>query len=201
MIDDCTALILAGGDSRRMGRDKTALQLGGQSLLQRTIELMRALFPAVLLSVRQPLGGLDAGIVQVCDGIPDAGPLAGLCAGLRRAATPWIFAVATDMPYLRPETVLRLAARCGAHQAVVPIVAGHPQPLAAFYAASALPAFQSALDGAENRSLRAALAALDVCHVDEHSLRDVDADLQSFVDLDTPEDLARARRYFGERAP
>jgi molybdopterin-guanine dinucleotide biosynthesis protein A len=181
-----------------MGRDKAALQLGGQSLLQRTLDLMRALFPALLLSVRQPRGDLDARIAQICDGIPDAGPLAGLCAGLRRAATPWVFAVATDMPYLRPEIILRLAVRRGAHQAVVPIVAGHPQPLAAFYAASALPALQAALDNAQTRGLRRALAALDVCHVDEYSLRDTDASLRSFVDLDTPEDFAEARWYFGE---
>ncbi|MDR1461566.1 MAG: molybdenum cofactor guanylyltransferase [Azoarcus sp.] len=201
MIDDCTALILAGGDSRRMGRDKAVLRLGGQSLLQRTINLMQTLFPVVLLSVRQPRGGLDASITQVCDGISSAGPLAGLYAGLRRATTPWVFAVATDMPYLRAETILQLAARRGAHQAVVPIAAGHPQALAAFYAVSALPAFQAALDGAENRSLQAALAALDVCRVDERSLCDADANPQSFIDLDTPEDFARARRYFGRYTP
>ncbi|MDR0702860.1 MAG: molybdenum cofactor guanylyltransferase [Azoarcus sp.] len=201
MIDDCTALILAGGDSRRMGCDKASLQLGGQSLLQRTLDLMRMLFPAILLSVRQPRAGLDGSIAQIRDDIPNAGPLAGLCAGLRRAATPWVFAVAADMPYLRPEIILRLAALRGTHQAVVPVAAGHPQPLAAFYATSALPAFQSALDSAQTRGLRRALAALDVRHVDERRLRDADATLQSFIDLDTPQDFAEAQRRFEEHFP
>ncbi|MDR2093095.1 MAG: molybdenum cofactor guanylyltransferase [Azoarcus sp.] len=198
MIGDCTALILAGGDSRRMGRDKADLQLGGQSLLQRTLDLMRAIFPATLLSVSQPRGDLDTSIPQIRDDIPNAGPLAGLCAGLRHAATPWVFAVATDMPYLRPEIILRLAALRGMHQAVVPIVAGHPQPLAAFYATSALPTLRAALENAQTRGLRRALAALDVCHVDETGLRDADATLQSFTDLDTPQDFAEARRHFDE---
>ncbi|MDR3213493.1 MAG: molybdenum cofactor guanylyltransferase [Azoarcus sp.] len=197
MIDDCTALILAGGDSRRMGRDKTTLELDGQSLLQRTLALMRTLFPAVLVSVRHPRADLDA--PQVCDDVPAAGPLAGLCAGLRHAQTPWIFAVAVDMPWLRPEVIIHLAAQRGNHQAIVPIVAGHPQSLAAFYAATALPALQAALDGAGKHDLRSTLAALDVCRVDERHLREVDATLQSFTDLDTPEDLAQARRHFGNR--
>ncbi|MDR0633798.1 MAG: molybdenum cofactor guanylyltransferase [Azoarcus sp.] len=197
MIDDCTALILAGGDSRRMGRDKTALPLGGQSLLQRTLALMRTLFPAVLVSVRQPRADIDA--PQVRDEIPSAGPLAGLCAGLREAGTPWVFAVAADMPYLRPEVIAYLAAQRGGHQAVVPVVAGHPQSLSAFYAASALPALQATLTGAGRHALRTTLAALDVDYVDERRLRELDPTLQSFTDLDTPQDLAAARRDFENR--
>jgi molybdopterin-guanine dinucleotide biosynthesis protein A len=196
MIGDCTALILAGGDSRRMGHDKAALQLGGQSLLQRMIDAMRALFPVVLLSVRQARHDIDASIAQIRDDIPDAGPLAGLCAGLRQAATPWVFAVATDMPYLRPEIIRHLAARRADCQAVVPIAAGHPQAVAAFYAATALPALQAVLSGAGKHSLQTALHALDVRYVDEQDLRSLDPDLQSFVDLDTPEDLASARQHF-----
>ena len=52
MIPDCTALILAGGLSTRMGQDKTRLELDGKSLLQRAIEAMQSLFPSVLVSVR-----------------------------------------------------------------------------------------------------------------------------------------------------
>ncbi|MDR2259786.1 MAG: molybdenum cofactor guanylyltransferase [Azoarcus sp.] len=197
MIDDCTALILAGGVSRRMGRDKAVLQLGGQSLLQRATGLARALFPAILLSVQQPRGDIDPAIPQVCDDVAAAGPLAGLCAGLRRAATPWVFAMAVDMPYLRPEIILRLAALRANHQAVVPVAAGHLQCLAAFYAATALPALQSVLESAGARSMRTALTVLDVRCVDEYSLYAAGAHPQSFADLDTPEDFAGARRYFG----
>jgi molybdopterin-guanine dinucleotide biosynthesis protein A len=199
MIDDCTALILAGGDSRRMGCDKAALQLvGGQSLLQHTLEAMRALFPAVLLSVRQPRDDIDASVLQIRDEIPDAGPLAGLCAGLQHAATPWVFAVATDMPRLQPEIIRHLAARREDCQAVVPIAAGHPQALAAFYAATALPALQAVLREAGKHSLRTALSALETCYVDEQELRGLDPDLQSFIDLDTPEDFARAQLHSRE---
>ncbi|GHT83286.1 putative molybdenum cofactor guanylyltransferase [Betaproteobacteria bacterium] len=191
MITDCTALILAGGHSRRMGCDKTALQFDGQSLLQRMVDLMQTLFPAVLVSVRQIRADID--VAQVCDEIPDAGPLAGLCAGLARVETPWVFAVAADMPGLLPEVVEQLATCRKINQAVVPVINGFPQPLTAFYATSTLPALKAALARGE-RSVHASLIGLNVCRVDETSLRRTDAQLTSFNDLDTPEDVAAWRK-------
>jgi len=76
---------------------------------------------------------------------------------------------------------------------VVPVVAGHPQPLAAFYTVGALAVIQDLLAGDGKRSLRAALERLNVCYVDESELRAADPGLRSFFDLDTPEDLAQAR--------
>lgn len=188
MIDDCTGLILAGGDSRRMGRDKTALEFDGQTLLQRAVDLLQGVFPQVLVSVRQPRG--DVAAPQVLDELPDAGPLAGLCAGLARSATPWVFAMAADMPFLRPEVIRELAARRDGYDAVVPVVQGHPQPLAAYYAATALPALRAVLAGPGKRSLRAALEQLNVVFVHEDQLLSADPARQSFIDLDTPADLA-----------
>ncbi|WP_153109089.1 molybdenum cofactor guanylyltransferase [Propionivibrio limicola] len=191
MIEDCTALILAGGDSRRMGFDKTALTLDGQTLLQRAIERMQAVFPRVLVSVRQPRADVD--VPQVFDAFPDAGPLAGLCAGLAEAKTGWVFAVAADMPFVSPALVEQLAARREGFEAVVPVVGGCPQPLAAFYAVAALPSLRATLAGPGKHSLRAALERLLVCRVDEKSLLAADPELASFVDLDTPADVAVAR--------
>jgi molybdopterin-guanine dinucleotide biosynthesis protein A len=170
-----------------MGCDKTALQFYGQSLLQRMVCLMQTLFPAVLVSVRQVRADID--VPQVCDEIPDAGPLAGLCAGLERIETSWVFAVAADMPGLLPEIIEQLAACRKTYQAVVPVVDGFPQPLTAFYATSTLPVLKAALIRGE-RSVYASLAALAVCRVDENSLRCADAQSGSFIDLDTPEDVA-----------
>ena len=80
MIDDCLAVIMAGGDSQRMGRDKASLVLGEQTLMQRVAEIMQVVFPQVVVSVRTPRA--DIALPQVCDVFSDLGPLAGLCAGL-----------------------------------------------------------------------------------------------------------------------
>lgn len=191
MIEDCTALILAGGDSRRMGQDKATLVLDGETLLQHVAAAMQQVFPKVMVSVRQPRNGVA--LPQVCDEVAASGPLAGLAAGLAQANTPWLFAVACDMPFITPAVAQGLAALRGQHQAVVPVVEGHAQPLAAFYAQSALTAMRASLAG-EDKSLRGMLRKLDVLYVDEAQLRACDPQLRSFVDLDTPQDFAAAQR-------
>lgn len=194
MIEDCTAIILAGGDSQRMGRDKANVLLGDQTLLQHVIATMQQIFPRVIVSVRQPRPEID--LPQICDANTgagmDAGPLAGLAASLGQITTPWAFAVACDMPFVTPAMVEYLAQQRPGNQAVVPVVQGYPQPLAAFYASSCLDPIRVHLaDGGKN-SLRAILERLQVRYVEEAELLKVDAALRSFFDLDTPQDVALA---------
>ena len=199
MIDDCTAIVLAGGESRRMGCDKATFQLDGQTLLNRVLAIVQPLFPRVLVSVRQPRPDIDW--PQIVDPHDAAGPLAGLYAGLAHASaerTPWIFAVATDMPFVKPALIEHLARRRDNVQAVIPVVQGHPQALAGFYSATCLETVRAVLAGNGKHSLRSALEQLDVCYVDESELTPGDPGLSSFFDLDTPQDVADA---LGRKAP
>ncbi|HYR05292.1 MAG TPA: molybdenum cofactor guanylyltransferase [Gallionella sp.] len=189
MIKDCTAIVMAGGGSRRMGCDKANLIVGEKILLQTVAATMQQLFPRVIVSVRQPRAGID--LLQVCDEQPDGGPLAGLVAGLSHITTPWAFAVACDMPFIVPEVVELLAGYRSWHQAVVPVVHGHSQPLAAFYAASCLVPLRAGLV-AQQKRLRNVLEQLDVHYVDEAGMLEADPYLRSFFDLDTPQDVALA---------
>lgn len=191
MIADCTALILAGGDSRRMGRDKATLVLDGATLLERVTATMQQIFPKVMVSVRQPRSGVD--MPQVCDEQEAGGPLVGLIAGLAKADTPWVFVVACDMPFVVREVVEHLATLRDEHQAVVPVIGGFAQPLAAFYSISALETMRASL-AAGDKSLRGALKNLDVRYVKEDELRECDPQLRSFFDLDTPQDFAAAQK-------
>ena len=189
MIADCTAIILAGGNSQRMGRDKANLLLGEKTLLQTVTATMQPLFPQLIVSVRQLREAVD--VPQICDEQSDGGPLAGLASSLSRVTTPWIFAVACDMPFVVPGVVEQLARHRAQHQAVVPVVQGHPQPLAAFYASSCLAVMRENL-AAQQKSLKKILGQLDVCYVDEAELLAADPQLRSFFDLDTPQDVAAA---------
>lgn len=199
MIADCTAVILAGGESRRMGQDKANLPLGGRTLLQSVIATMQPLFAEVIISLRQPRP--EIALPQVCDNPLHIGPLAGLAAGLERAATPWVFAVACDMPFITPAVIEYLARQRAGHQAVVPVVQGYPQPLAAFYAASGLAAARDCLNGNGKHSLRALLEHLQVRYVNEAGMPDAchaSTTLKtngSFFDLDTPEDVLLAIKH------
>ena len=190
MIADCTAIILAGGDSSRMGQDKANLQFGDQTLLQKISATMQQLFPTQLVSVRQRRAETE--LPQVCDVLADGGPLAGLDAALKSVTTPWVFVVACDMPFVSRAVVEKLALQREKCQAVVPVVQGQPQPLAAFYARESATQVREILAGNGRHSMRALLERLDVCYVDEAQLRDADPLLCSFFDLDTPQDFAVA---------
>lgn len=197
MITDCTAIILAGGDSQRMGSDKADLLLDGQTLLQSVAATMQLAFPQVILSVRQHRPEID--LAQVCDNPAFGGPLAGLATALARVDTPWAFAVACDMPFVKLSVIELLAQKRDGCQAVVPMVQGYPQPLAAFYARECLDLMWAHLESGGKNSLWAMLEKLDVRYVDEAEILAADAGLRSFFDLDTPQDVQRAKHEDGKQ--
>ncbi|MCX7192997.1 MAG: molybdenum cofactor guanylyltransferase [Proteobacteria bacterium] len=188
MIANCTALILAGGESRRMGQDKANLMLGEQTLLQRVSAIVQPLFSETLVSVRAPRADCD--LIQVCDNPAHAGPLAGLAAGLEGAKTAWIFAVACDMPFITSQLIEYISEFRKDYDAVVPVVESFPQPMAAFYATRCLGVLHEILSGNGKKSPRTLLDKLNVRYVNEAELQA--ADLRSFFDLDTPEDMSIA---------
>ena len=95
-----SGIVLAGGASRRMGRDKRFLDLNGVSLLERVLARLRPLVSELIVVTRdpEPLAGLDARAVT--DRYPGMGVLAGVHAGLSAARNDWAFVVAGDMPLL-----------------------------------------------------------------------------------------------------
>jgi len=136
---DLTALLLAGGRSRRFGTDKARAVVDGTPMLRRVYETARALTPHVLLSVRADgdfyFDLVPPEVPRLLDSVPEAGPLAGLVAGLRAARTPWLLALACDLPFLNEATLRRLLAdRSPDFDAVVPVTSdGRRQPLCALY--------------------------------------------------------------------
>ena len=189
MIVDCTALILAGGDSRHMGQDKALMMLEGKSLLEHVTVTMQSLFPKVIVSVRHLREDVET--LQVCDQHDASGPLAGLIAGLSQVDTPWAFAVACDMPFVNKAVIMHLASMRAGYQAVVPVVQEHVQPLAAFYATNTLNEMRNSF-ATGDMSLRGVLEKIKVKYISEVELRANDPQLRSFFDLDTPQDFEQA---------
>ncbi|MBX3746704.1 MAG: molybdenum cofactor guanylyltransferase [Verrucomicrobiae bacterium] len=129
-----SAVILAGGASSRMGRDKAWIELDGHPLLRRQLDLARAAGADDLWISGRPdtdYSGLDAPVLL--DRTPGLGPLAGLHRGLEAARHDLVLALAVDLARLTPDW-LRLVAGHGAPGCgAVPVADGRPQPLAAFY--------------------------------------------------------------------
>lgn len=148
------AVLLAGGKSSRMGRDKSALLVSGRPLWERQLEVLRGTEPAELFISGKcdgPYAG--CGVEILADEYADAGPLAGIASALRRCGCEWLLVLAVDMPamtgdYLR---ILLDGAR-GSGAGVIPCgVGGRLEPLAAVYPRAALRFAEQCLGVGERR--------------------------------------------------
>jgi molybdopterin-guanine dinucleotide biosynthesis protein A len=145
-----SAALLAGGESRRMGKDKATLLFRGKALWQIQLELLRKLAPKeIFVSARTDPVWRPADVQFVADDPPSRGPISGLAASLAQMRTKHLLALAIDMPFITEKylTFLRsqIEARCG----VIPKIEDRFEPLAAIYPQEALANFQRALSGAD----------------------------------------------------
>jgi molybdenum cofactor guanylyltransferase len=129
-----SAVILAGGKSSRMGRDKAWLKVGGQTLLARQIEIAREIGAReILISGRPGVDYAEFDCRVVKDQWPDAGPLAGIAAALEATTATRLLVLAVDMPNMSAGCLQRLVASCTETTGAVPRVNGNIEPLAAVY--------------------------------------------------------------------
>lgn len=135
-----SAVILAGGKSSRMGRDKAFLEIDGKTLLARQIAVARAAGALdVFISGRADTNYSAFDGLVLRDQFQQAGPLAGIERSLDAMATPLLLVLAVDLPGMSPEYLRQLFARCEGHVGVIPRIAGQIEPLAAFYPKAAGP--------------------------------------------------------------
>jgi len=141
-----SAVLLVGGESRRMRRDKATLEWCGRPLWQWQIEKLRAARPReILLSARSDVAWRPADIKLVLDVSLSRGPLSGLTAALAAAETDHLLALAIDMPFITTAHLRRLCDRATNGIGVVPMINGRAEPLCAIYPREAQAIFEQAL--------------------------------------------------------
>jgi molybdopterin-guanine dinucleotide biosynthesis protein A len=142
------ALLLAGGESRRMGRDKATIELAGRPLWQRQLELLRGLKPEeIFVSARSRPSWLPDTVQLLLDDAPSRGPLSGLTKGLAAMRRTHLLVLAVDMPFMTAGELRSLGERASEGRGVVPTIADRAEPLAAIYPAEAAVDFHAALQG------------------------------------------------------
>lgn len=180
-----TAIVLCGGRSTRMGRDKGALPFGGETMLDRVVRIVRQVAGEVIVVARADQA-VPAGVRVIHDPVEDQGPLAGIAAGLAASTTDLNIVVACDMPLINPAVLQRLADAIGAHDACVAVADGHASALCGIYRSRVSADAERLLAAGERRVMRL-LDAVQTKRVDAAELRDIDPELATFVSCDTPE--------------
>lgn len=198
-----SAVVLAGGLSSRLGRDKRRLRLwgeGGPTLLERTVATVGALCAEVVVVLNDPEGwpGLPARLVG--DQYPDGGALGGIASGLAGAAHPYALVVACDMPLLSAPLLAAMLARPRDYDVLVPRspTPGAArnnldiEPLHAIYSRACLGPIHDTLE-ASRRQIAAFFPAVRVAYVEPAEIARHDPRGFSFLNINTVEQLADAR--------
>lgn len=150
---DVTGLVLCGGASRRMGSDKALLSFAGGRVIDGPLRALGELAPRVLLATGAEPRYTDLGLECVLDAVADAGPLAGLCAGLEASRTEWLAVLSCDLPLARADVLGALLerARTARWDAALLELPRGTQPLYAVYRISCLGPVRAALRRGERR--------------------------------------------------
>ena len=203
-------IVLAGGRSTRLGRDKASEVLAGKSLLQRAIDASGAVASryVIVTAKGQHLPGVtsDALLETVEDAYAETGPLGGIFTGLRAlegtsnaaVSESHALVVACDMPLLQPALLQLLVRLAFGHEAVAPVRGGLPEPLCAVYSVACIEPARRLLERGAFK-LSGLLDAVDALRMPEEEWRIADPEGISFLNVNREEDLARARELI-ERA-
>lgn len=202
---DYAAIILCGGESRRMGHPKHMLRYGQQTALERILHQLESLVNQVVVvgAVQQtidvPLHMRKVAVTH--DRVANQGPLEGLASGwlrLDRQATA-VFVCSCDVPLLAAEVVIQLFRQLETWEAAVPIHGRTPCPLTAVYSAHALPVIHRLL-GEGCRRMRDLVDRLSVRLISTHRFQQVDPDLLSFENVNSRVDYERVLAKWREVA-
>jgi len=184
------AVVLCGGFSRRMGREKWSLPFGEESLLERTVRIVGGVVSEVVVVAREGQD-VDGPFRIARDPAEGLGPLAGLVAGLEAVEAERVFLTACDAPFLAPALVRRLLDLSRGFEVTVPKIGGFQVSTTAVYSRSVLESARALI--AERRLRPVFLAeSHSFREVTEAELRDVDPELRSFRGCNTPEEYERA---------
>ncbi len=189
-----TGVVLAGGASSRMGRNKAALQIQGKPLLTRVVERLKRAITAVMVVGPPELRSLSSGVLVVPDAQPGLGPLGGIATALQTATTSHIFVVGCDMPFVEPALVRRMI-DCSIESpdadAIVLRSARGTEQLHAVYKRTCLPHITLQLAQGD-RSVRHLLQNVRVLEIGPEEAAKYDPAGLSTFNVNWPEDWLRA---------
>ncbi|MFO8058107.1 MAG: molybdenum cofactor guanylyltransferase [bacterium] len=185
-----TGMILAGGKSTRMGRDKALLKVEGLTVIRRVAD---ALSPccsrlAVVCGPDDDYGFLGLPVIRDLE--PGEGVFMGLYSGLCRMETERALVAGCDMPYIRTSLAAHLAELSESADIVVPRIRGNYEPLFATYSKACLAPARDLLDSGEKR-IRKLYELVPTGVVEEEEIKRFDPDLSTFVNLNFPADLEK----------
>lgn len=191
-MPDVSGVVLAGGQSRRLGTNKAFVKVGGVALIDRVLHQLGQLSDDVLIVTNDPVTYQGLGVSVVEDAIPGGGSLGGIYTGLALAGHERAVAVGCDMPFLDLGLLRFMILLSEKYDVVIPSLEGLLEPLHAVYSKACLGPMADVLQ-AGGRRIVDFFPQVRVRHVERAELEALDPEHLSFFNINTPEDLSRAQ--------
>ncbi len=185
-----TGVILAGGESNRMGKNKAFIEINGKRIIDRTVSLFRKIFDDVLLVTNTPLDYIELNVRIVTDLVPGKGSLGGIYTGLFFSSSPKAFFVGCDMPFLDKRVIHYFLSLAQTADIVVQRTKDYWQPLHAIYPRTLLKPIERLLHQGELKIVKA-YQGMRVRVVSGEELKPFDPDLYTLSNINTPEELKK----------
>jgi len=191
MKANITGVILAGGQNTRMGVNKAFLEIDGERLIDKTLNIYRPIFAEIIIVTNDPLSYIefiDASIVT--DLYKGKGPLGGIYTGLFYSKNNYAFVSACDMPYLNKDFISYLIKQAGKYDVIVPELTEGYQPLHAVYSRNCLPSIKRLLI-LDKLKITRFYRDMRILTISEEQILPYDPDGRLFHNLNTPEELEK----------
>ena len=200
---EVTGIILAGGKSLRLGRDKSAELVGGIPVIERVIRRLTPITSRLLIVTSRGKNNFsDIEAVKIITDIyPSKGPISGIYSGLCASRTVSNIVVSCGMPFLNTELLEHMAKLLPSYDAIVPRWPnGRKEPFHAVYSISCLPTMKKHLEN--NRfSIIQALSEMHVLHLNKIAFSKFDPEFFSFFKINDQVDVDLANKIAATEQP
>lgn len=191
-----TAIILAGGKSKRMGFDKQLISFKHKKLINNQIDKLSNLFEDIIVVTHSPHYYRNMNCRTLCDEIYEKGPLAGIHVGLKHAISQFAYVLACDMPHINMAYIeyMQHMMRTSKRDACITHLGnGWIEPFNAFYSKSMIEKIEAYLLSGK-RSIYTLIEQCQVCYIDEKQARRFSPHWEMFLNLNTREEVKKYRR-------
>ena len=193
LINDCTGVILAGGENTRMPVPKAFIKVEGTPMIERNLAVLRQIFKETLIVTNQPSDYSYLGAPLLGDAHNIRGPMTGIFTSLLNSPNPWVFISACDMPFINRDLIIYMHSQKNSFDAVAPSMKGKVEPLFAFYSKKLLLSMERSLLS-DQRGLSDFLKNKKVKYISAADVKRFDPGARSFINLNTPGDADRHLR-------
>ncbi len=208
IIKNCTGVILAGGENKRMPMLKAFIKINGEKIIERNLKIMGQLFKEVFIVTNQPELYLYLKTPLLGDVYDIRSPMTGIFTSLLNSLNNWVFISACDMPFINGELIKYMASKRDNYDAVVPkynennppqspfskggLRGDYTEPLFAFYSKQLMPSMEKAIFS-NKTGIKDFLMDKRVKYIFNREIKGIDAKAMSFINLNTLKDVGRVR--------